>query len=168
MSKTATPEKLGFDEAVEETTPADVITAAMRLLAGRDHSRHELAAKLARRLGSSPLIEGALDELEDLGYLDDDRFVSSFIDQRCRKGFGPLRILADLRAKGLAPDRVEQLLEEADIDWSSRLIEVAEHKFGGAVASGRADMARRGRFLEQRGFPTSLIRRYLDRGVFAA
>lgn len=155
--KTATPEQaLVFDET------AEITDAALRLLARREHSRYELTRKLAARFGGSSLVDEVLDELGGRGIVDDDRFAEALIDQRTRKGFGPVRIRADLREKGMDANRIERHLQGAAIDWSERLHDVAERKFGAAVAAGRNERMRRGRFLEQRGFPVDLIRRYLD------
>jgi regulatory protein len=138
-------------------------SSALRLLAGREHSRQELSRKLLARCGRVALVEQVLDRVEALGCLDERRFVEAFIDQRCRKGVGPLRIRAELRERGVAPVLVEDALEAAGVNWMIQLEVVAERKFGDTAPGDRRELTRRGRFLEQRGFPPSLIRRYLDR-----
>lgn len=139
-----------------------VETAALKLLSGREHSRQELQRKLKTRFGREAIVDEVLDGLESSDLLSEQRFIEGYIDQRCRKGFGPLRIRAELAERGIAADRVEEALETVGPDWEGLLQRAAERKFGDASAADRREEARRGRFLEQRGFPVGLIRRYLD------
>jgi len=67
--------------------------------------------------------------------------------------------------RGVAAGLVEDALEEAAVDWMVQLEGVAERKFGVDAPGDRRELTRRGRFLEQRGFPVGLIRRYLDRSA---
>ena len=57
---------------------------------------------------------------------------------------------------------IDRGLEAVAIDWQTLLIHVAERKFGSGGSTDRNALARRGRHLQQRGFPISLIRRYLN------
>lgn len=152
-----------MSEAIQPDREAALQSAAMRLLASRDYGRAELERKLSVRFGRAGLVQTVLDDLEERGLLSERRFVESYIDQRCRKGFGPLRIRSELAQRGVAGEAIEQGFDAASIDWEEALRTAAERKFGVVGAEDRQALARRGRFLEQRGFPISLIRRYLDR-----
>jgi regulatory protein len=46
-------------------------------------------------------------------------------------------------------------------DWPQRLAEVHDRRFGPGAPSDLQELARRARFLEQRGFPSEAIRRFL-------
>jgi len=153
------------DAAAPDDDLVVIESSAMRLLAGREHSRDELRRKLLSRFRSGGPVEEVLDRVEAQGFLDERRFVEAFIDQRCRKGVGPLRIRAELRERGVAAGLVEDVLEAAAVDWMVQLEGVAERKFGVDAPGDRRELTRRGRFLEQRGFPVGLIRRYLDRSA---
>jgi regulatory protein len=142
---------------------AVVELTAVGLLASREHSRHELRRKLAARHLAGDLVDEVLDGLEQRGLLSDARFVENYIAQRSRKGYGPLRIRAELAERGVAGEVVTAWLDQAPIDWAEQLDEVAARKFGDQSAGDARELARRGRFLEQRGFPISLVRRYIDR-----
>lgn len=147
----------------EQDPAATVEIAAVRLLSIREHSRHELRRKLRARRHDSDLIERVLDDLECRNLLSDARFVESYVTARSRKGYGPLRIRAELTERGVAMDVVGDWLDRGEIDWSELLADVAGRKFGDRPADDLRDLTRRARFLEQRGFPVSLVRRYLDR-----
>lgn len=146
-----------FDDA------AAVELTAVRLLGGRDHSRAELRRKLRSRFGDEALVDQVLSDLQARDLLSDRRFVENYIEQRSRKGFGPLRIRAELGQRGIDADLLALCLEEATPDWTELLDAAAGRKFGDAPAGDRRELARRGRFLEQRGFPIGLVRRYLER-----
>jgi regulatory protein len=149
-------------EQAVDNAGTEIEAAAVQMLAMREHSRFELQRKLARRFGRNAPVEHVLDDLAGRNLLSDHRFVETYIDQRSRKGFGPLRIRAELAERGISSALVAELLDESALDWVDRLLEVAERKFGGKQAADRRELARRARFLQQRGFPTSLIGRYLD------
>ena len=128
----------------------------------REHSRFELRRKLARHFRDEALVGAVLDDLEIRNLLSDQRFAENYIDQRSRKGFGPLRIRAELSERGVGKDLIAELLDEPAFAWRDSMREAASRKFGDAPAADRRELARRSRFLQQRGFPTGLIGRYLD------
>jgi regulatory protein len=137
--------------------------AALRLLAGREHSRHELRRKLGRRHADADLVDAVLSDLEARRLLSDHRFVEAYVDQRRRKGFGPLRIRAELSERGVAGGLVDACLGDDTADWQSLMASVAARKFGHGPIPDRRELGRRARFLEQRGFPAAMVMRYLDR-----
>jgi regulatory protein len=106
-------------------------------------------------------VDAALDRLAADGALDEERMMAAYVAERAGKGFGPLRIRAELRERGLPDDRIETHLGSMADDWPARLADAHDRRFGSGRPSDGADYGRRGRFLEQRGFPTEMIRRFL-------
>ena len=143
--------------------PAALERLALRLLAAREHSRLELARKLAHRGFEPADIEPLVARLSASRAIDEDRLAEVYVAERVGKGFGPLRIRAELHEKGLADAAIDPHLAPMNDDWPGLLAAVAERRFGAAPPTDRADYARRGRFLEGRGFPPDLIRRHLRR-----
>lgn len=139
-----------------------VEAAAVRLLASREHSRQELRRKLAARHLDGDLVEQVLTGLEQRGLLSEARFVENYVMQRSRKGYGPLRIRAELAERGVTGTLVSDWLDGGAIAWGDLLGEIAARRFGDQPIGDARELARRGRFLEQRGFPIGLVRRYLD------
>lgn len=148
------------DCADEEGAIEDI---ALRLLARREHSRDELGRKLRARGFANEAIAPVLDRLVAEGALNEARLVEHYVAERAAKGFGPLRIRAELREKGLSDALVRDELDTWRERWPEQLAEVHERRFGAEPAADRAELARRARFLEQRGFPADLIRRLLWR-----
>ena len=145
-----------LDEATE------IELAAVKLLSVREQSRHELRRKLRARSADAELIDAVLDDLERRGLLSDERFAEAYVEQRSRKGYGPLRIRAELSERGVGHEVAARWLDEGPYDWGEILVRTAERKFGETAATDVRALAKRGRFLEQRGFPLSLVRHYLD------
>ena len=149
------------EEQAEPTSALDIETEAVRLLAQREHSLRELSGKLARRFGRVELVQQVLDDLERRGLVSDERFAESYVAMRLRKGFGPLRIRAELQERGIDSSLVEAYLDLGSEGWMEQLREAAAQRFGAERPEDRAAQAKQARFLQYRGFPESLVRRYL-------
>lgn len=141
----------------------EIAQRALKLLAMREHSRRELAHKLAARGFDTADIDAALDRLMAEGSIDESRLAEHYVAERVGKGFGPLRIRGELREKGLADELIDRHLEPLRDDWADALAAVHDRRFGNEPPTDRTDLGRRARFLEQRGFPTDSIRRFLRR-----
>ncbi|EGV18964.1 regulatory protein RecX [Thiocapsa marina] len=141
----------------------EIVDRARRLLAIREHSRLELTRKLRSRGFDDAGIAQAIDRLVVEGALDEDRMVEQYVAERAAKGFGPLRIRAELYEKGLPDTLVDPHLDTMRDDWVAYMAEIYDRRFGTEPPSDRTEYARRGRFLEQRGFPSEMIRRFLRR-----
>ncbi|EXJ16303.1 regulatory protein RecX [Imhoffiella purpurea] len=148
-----------------QSSDSDPVVAAqrqaLRLLAGREHSRLELERKLASRGFDASAIGEALVRLEREGALDESRLAERYVEERIDKGFGPLRIRSELRNKGVDDALIDRCLQGSSETWEARLAAVCDRRFGAEPPEDRADVARRARFLAQRGFPTESIRRLL-------
>ncbi|SRR5579884_1524531 len=77
---------------------------ALRLLARRPYSTAELRQKLLRRADSPASATAVIDKLREYGLADDARFSEAFASARLQnQGFGPIRVLRDLRVKRVSP-----------------------------------------------------------------
>jgi lipopolysaccharide export system ATP-binding protein len=83
---------------------------ALRLLARREHSRAELARKLASE-GSLEEIASVLDQLEQAGLLSDRRFAEALVFSRAAR-FGAARLRHDLKARGVAEEIIAGALPQ--------------------------------------------------------
>ncbi len=94
--------------------PAALWEYALRALAGRAHSASDLASKLRRRAASQDDVAGVLARLREYGYLDDRRYAQSFAASRLEnQGFGPMRVLRDLRSRRVAPSIAQKAVASA-------------------------------------------------------
>ncbi|MGD2081826.1 MAG: regulatory protein RecX, partial [Chromatiales bacterium] len=121
------------------------------MLAAREHARAELRRKLLAKGGEAADVDVLLDRLEHDRLLDDRRFVEEYVDGRRRRGFGPVRVRAELRERGVAEALIAELLDEDGEGWAEALRAAHGRKFGNAPPADMRDLARRARFLEYRG-----------------
>ena len=135
--------------------------AALALLAGREHSRLQLARKLTQREYPEEEIAAALDALAADGYLSDERAATAKVAAGLRRGHGPGRIRNDLREAGLDAGAPISGDDGSDIDWVAQARALAERKFGSESPADYAEWARRARFLQARGFDGATIRKAL-------
>ena len=139
----------------------DIEQAAIRLLSFTEHTTLQLQRKLQKKGFAEDDVAEVLAELSERKLLSDERFASQYLSMRTAKGYGPVRIAQEMREKGVPDDLVEDTLESCDDDWADTMQQVVRKKFGSAPANDYASRAKRARFLEYRGFPSSLISRYL-------
>jgi regulatory protein len=133
----------------------------VRLLAAREHSRAELRRKLLGKGYAAEYVDLTLDELARQQLQSDQRYTEQYVSQRRARGYGPRRIQAELRERGIAPAVLEAWLDERDPAWWDQLQAVAAARFGSAPPADQRDLAKRIRFLEYRGFAPEQIRRLL-------
>ena len=139
------------------TKRASVRDAAIRLLAGREHSRFELRRKLLARRHAAADIDRVLDALAADGLQSDDRFAESYVRSCLGRGQGPLKIRASLKQRGIDDDLAAAAVDLDDGDWRA-LAEAARGKrFGSAPPEDRRQWAKQARFLAGRGFPSDIV-----------
>ncbi|HEY4541757.1 MAG TPA: recombination regulator RecX [Noviherbaspirillum sp.] len=128
---------------------------ALKYLASREHSRSELARKLARHAQEGEDVEAVLDTLTAANFLSEERFSESLVRRRSER-FGNARILAELQSHNLDPEAIEAARTVLREDESGRALAVWRRKFSQPPADA-AERARQMRFLQQRGFSTRAI-----------
>jgi len=133
----------------------DLRERALRLLARREHSRFELARKLAQAGFAHHDIEAMLDEFEDKNWLSDRRFAESYVaDHRARAG--SVKLAYELRQRGVSETVIEDVLGKNRDSELERAREVWRKKFG-TMPIDVAEKARQMRFLQGRGFALETI-----------
>lgn len=130
---------------------------ALRLLAGREHSRAELEKKLRTHEAEPGELQRALDELQAKGFIDEQRVVDSVLHRRAAR-LGAGRVKQELQAKGISAEAVAEAVEGLRGTELERAREVWRKKFG-EPAANPAGRAKQMRFLASRGFGAEAIRR---------
>jgi regulatory protein len=129
---------------------------ALKLLARREHSRKELARKLAEHTDDPGEIERALDECEARGWLSESRVVEQLVHNR-RSRFGLRRIERDLEAKGVSGEAAAAALSQLKEGQVEAARAIWRRKFGGQTPRTPAERARQARFLQGRGFELAVV-----------
>lgn len=132
---------------------------ALRLLAGREHSRAELERKLAEHTQDADELTRILDDLQAKGFINEVRVVESVLHRRSAR-LGSARIAHELRGKGLAPEAITQATRQLQASELERARALWARKFG-QPATEPKEQARQSRFLLSRGFNAEVVRKVL-------
>jgi regulatory protein len=129
-----------------------------RLLASREHSRHELLIKLQQRQYDT---QSCLEWIEKFAVADiqsDRRFAEMLLRSRVQKGQGELAVKQECASHKLPESLVQALLDAMHIDWFAQALSVAEKKTKGQQLQSLKDQQKLYRFMAQRGFSSEQIR----------
>ena len=143
----------------EPDSPQELKARALRYLVRREHSRDELARKLAPYAESNEILEGVLRELESRKQLSNERFAEERARWLARK-YGAARIRHDLKTKGISEAASDRAV--AELDDMAKAKEILARKYR-EPATTREERAKRARFLQGRGFSSDIIRRLVLR-----
>jgi regulatory protein len=120
----------------------DAVEQALRVLRHHDRSTAELDARLAQRGVDAAEREQALETLERIGYVDDERFARSRAEQLAARGSGDALIRHDLQGRGIAAEHVETAVEALE----------PERERAARLAEQRGRSVKTARYLASRGF----------------
>ncbi len=124
--------------------------AAIEYLSHREHSQQEISAKLSAKGIQPGDIQDILIWLKDKNLQSDARFTESFVNSRINKGHGPIKIAAELKAKGINASASALGLNENE--WVELAQNVREKRFGKEFPTDQKQKAKQIRFLQYRGF----------------
>ncbi len=136
---------------------SELYSRAVRLLARREHTRAELARKLAPH-GTEEEIDTVLNELARSGLQSDARFAESYLRSQAGR-LGGARLRQSLRQKGVCVDLVQAQVKDLP-DELARARSVWQKKFATVPADAK-EWAKQARFLQGRGFSSEIIRKLL-------
>jgi regulatory protein len=149
-----------------EPSPAQ---RALGLLVRREHSRKELARKLAARGVDRAEAVEAVERMAAAGWQDDGRFAASLARSRAVAGHGPLRIRAELATHGLDAEAVASafaaLAESGEDDWAASARDLVRRRFGPGFAADPAKRRKAADFLVRRGFDGDAVRAAMRPGA---
>ena len=135
--------------------------AAMDFLARREHSFHELLQKLIKKfpdLDRDEVMLPVLGKLRDENLQSDSRYAEALVNSRSKRGFGPLKIAAELQPRQLDRALIKTALFESGPDWELLCRDLLQRKFKPAAKPALEERQRWQRFLQQRGFEQEQIR----------
>ena len=107
---------------------------AANLLSYQDRTRKQLVDRLREDYGEDAA-EAAVDRLEELRLVDDDRYAENYAEELLRrKKFAPRRIRQELLHRGIDRETADFTVETLDFDAESCIIELLQTKFRGKLA----------------------------------
>lgn len=130
---------------------------ALRLLAFRDHSRHELRQKMIARGIPPTQVDETLNNLAGKGFLDDGRYARKMAAHLGEdRMLGPQRILQKLIQKGVSRKLIDEAIFKGEqtlpaIERGKKLLQKKLHNRTPAELSP-AEWNKLSRYFYQRGF----------------
>jgi regulatory protein len=132
----------------------------LRLLSLRAHSRTELSRKLLRRGFEEGDVQGALERLGEVGYLDDLAFADGYVRRRSAR-VGPRALASELARRGVGREIASQAL--AGLSHQAQLMAAVKliHRSLGRnePATYKELLDRVGTRLLRRGFSEAIARK---------
>ncbi len=132
-----------FDKEAIKKTSIDYLSR-------REHSSQELLEKLSNKGGETSDIYEILEWLQERNLQSDERFTENFINSRLTKGHGPVKIVAELKGKGINISQNDLGLEQSE--WIKMAQKAREKRFGKEIPTDNNSKAKQIRFLQYRGF----------------
>lgn len=124
---------------------------------------HEIQQKLLTKgfepADSTPIIEQFLAS----GLINERRFAENFIYWRSNRGYGPMRISAELQARGIPAEMIADLVEITDNAWIIGARKSWQKHFKGKLPRDFNEKVKQARFLQYRGFTREQIERVLSK-----
>lgn len=136
---------------------------ALGLLVRREHSRKELARKLAARGVDTAEAAAAVECMVGEGWQSDARFAEFLVRSRAANGYGPLHVRAELGSHGLDRETVAAAIESFDGDWSRIARNLIRRRFGDEGPRDATQRRKAAELLMRRGFPGDIARAVLGR-----
>lgn len=134
-----------------------VLDCALRLLTRREHSAKELSEKLKQKGFQAEEIESALESCQRLDLQSDKRFVEVYVRSRIRQGYGPLKIVQELKQKGVDSELIHKEIKQEAPNWLTHALNVWEKKCKGQINLSFQEIQKQQRFLLYRGFDMDII-----------
>jgi regulatory protein len=137
-------------KTARELTAAEVRDIAMRYLTRREYGVEELRRKLLQRGADSKITDAVVGDLFDADLVSDQRFTEMYVRMRMRLLFGPLKIRAELRGRGIAELLIGEFMPHDQETWFDAASQWAAKRCRGELDyAGRAKLHRS---LMNRGF----------------
>jgi regulatory protein len=145
-----------LDEARIAGERALALGRALNFLGYRARSDKEVRDRLRRYGYGEETVEGVVGRLKDLGYLDDEDFAHFLAREKASRRYGPRRVSAELRRRGVDAALARNVVEEEFAGRSeleeARSVAARRYNRGGSDAEARRVYG----FLMRRGYSSEV------------
>ena len=142
--------------------PRSIMTRAVDALSRREYSRRDLGRKLAQNLAEGETREAvteALDRLEQLGLLSDERYAEMKVRASAGR-MGDLRLRRELRMSGVSDEAIENALAEVEEPEEVRAWRIWSRRWSDPPENWK-EREKMVRYLAARGFGMSAIQKVI-------
>ncbi len=155
--------------ALEQLKDAAGASAARRraanILSARPLSRRELEKRLLEKGEAPAHAAAACDDLERLGYLNDEQYAKTLAQYYVNRGYGPRKVRDELYRRGVPREFWDDALEDVEENQDA-IDRFVSSRLRGIDAPDRKDVKRVADALARRGYTWSdisaALRRYTD------
>ena len=112
---------LGFTGPIESLTPAMAASAELAFKEASDSGSLLGGQKISVERADSTCVDSAAATAAAEGLVSDHRYAQALVSHRVSTGYGPHRIMMELKDKGVAPEIIDQTLLSAEVDWDELL-----------------------------------------------
>lgn len=166
----STGQHLSAEEQRELVNADQVVKAkvkALDYLAHKPRTEAEVRRKLQRKDYAPTVVNDVIDQLMERGYLDDESYAFEYVQRRfSHKGYGPVRLQAELKKRGidrtLAENAIESLFQSEDQLAAARQKAQARWPRIAREDDPRKRRDKLYRYLKRRGFTYDVIRQVID------
>jgi regulatory protein len=134
---------------------------ALKYLSMREHSRMELTRKLAPHAESPEQVEQVLAELEQRGFLSEERFAESVVHRKASR-YGLARVKVELSQHRVPEHLTRELTARLQATEVERALALWQRRYG-QLPQTPEEKARQMRHLAGRGFSGDTIRQVFRR-----
>lgn len=151
-------------ELLKAETARKARESALRLISYRNRTVSELRKRLIGNEFPEEIVEEVIDQLSQVGLLDDERFSRDWVRARgASKPMGRMRLAWELRSKGVEAPMVEEALADIDEDSEVRMaLSLAEKRLDKADRGDPSLRTRLSSFLRRRGFGWEVITKVIE------
>lgn len=133
------------------------LSRVMRLLARREYSEQEICRKLGNEYPAT-ILAVVIARCRALDWLNEARMMAVFIRSRANRGYGPIRVMQELRFKGLPAEPIKLALDACEIDWFAMAKQQAVRKVSEPATLDRIARGKLLAYLQRRGFTSEQAR----------
>lgn len=138
----------------------------LKLLSIRARAKRELVDRLKEKKYTDGIIDSAVRDLSSVGLIDDKAFAHHWIARQIENNCGKMRMIFELRQKGIAENIISAEIESALNNYNeTKAAETEAKKFTTIYKNAASDaLARRlSGHLARKGFSEDIIQNILDR-----
>jgi regulatory protein len=143
-----------FRELVSYDKSSGAVSYGLSLVSKRSYSSKKLQAKLLQKGCEPENASKAVKRLEELNYVNDEKFAKVYAVYLSQKGKGEFAIKAELEKQGIEKSLINDILEtiKTDIEPYEQIIKILKTKFKKFSGKDKTEIRRASSFFLRRGF----------------
>lgn len=131
---------------------------ALYWLSKKEYSIHDFRVKLDKVCEIEELKENLLEDFINKDWLNEQRYLESFVRNKIAMGLGLYRIKQELQQHGIKAEQTLLHVESLDVDWFEQAKQTYQRKYNASPVDDVKEKAKRFRYMQYRGFTPDEIK----------